>query len=215
MSTTTYTANDFYNTEFTRLQQKQINATDILSSKQRHALLNDSYRKRYAKYVEILVVLVGAVAIYLGIVSLQTAASFIPQIIFDLLTFLLMGGVFIYLCFAFYELYTRNALNYDELDLPAYDASGVDANSIAPGMIVAGVNRNATCVGQACCPQDYTWNIVTNICEANPNNQQGFTTIDNAYVNTKFDSPSLKRSPNSSEGVTTTVDISSLTFSKF
>ena len=48
----TYTASDFYNSELDRLNKKQKNSDLIENSNGRLAALNDSYRKRYAKYVE-------------------------------------------------------------------------------------------------------------------------------------------------------------------
>jgi hypothetical protein len=206
------TVASFYGDELNRLQQKQQNATSILSSNQRIALLNDSYRKRYAKYVEILIVLVLTFIIYLGVSSLQTAFPAIPQIFVDAVAAILIAAVLIYLSFAFYELYSRSVLNYDELDLPAYDASGgIDANAIAKSGQVLPPSTD-TCVGQACCPDTYTWDSTINKCK------NGFTTLEltpiqNAHINTKFDSPDLKRAPRA-ENVAAIVDGTSLTFSK-
>ena len=204
------TVASFYGDELNRLQEKQQNATSILSSNQRIALLNDSYRKRYAKYVEILIVLVLTFVIYLGVSSLQTAFPAIPQIAVDAVAAILIAVVLIYLSFTFYELYSRSVLNYDELDLPAYDASGgIDANSIAKsGQILP--STGDTCVGAECCASGQTWTPANNKC--------GFTTLEltpiqNAYINTKFDSPDLKRAPRA-ENVAAIVDGTSLTFSK-
>jgi hypothetical protein len=212
---------DFYNTELSRLQQKQANASDILNSQQRIAMLNDSYRKRYAKYVQMLIVLVLAVVVYLGLNAVKNMFPIIPQFAVDLLTFLLMGLVFFYLAFAFYELYSRDVLNYDELDIPVYDASGsTTTTSAASTSISASTNAQGTCVGQACCPTDYVWNVGTNKCipkTATPS-AGGFTTleftsIDSAYTDLAFDSPTLIRGPVSNP-VNVQVDTTSLNFSK-
>lgn len=205
------TVASFYGDELKRLQEKQQNATSILSSNQRIALLNDSYRKRYAKYVEILIVLVLTFVIYLGVSSLQTAFPAIPQIFVDVITAILIAAVLIYLSFTFYELYSRSVLNYDELDLPAYDASGgIDANSIAKSGQILPTPLGDTCVGADCCTAEQTWNQANNKC--------GFTTLEfstvqSAYINTKFDSPDLKRAPRA-ENVAAIVDGTSLAFSK-
>jgi len=206
-----YSVSNFYNDELQRLQNKQTNANSILSSNQRIALLNDSYRKRYSKYVEILIVLVMTFVVYLGISAIQTAFPIIPQIAVDAFTALLIAGVLIYLSITFYELYTRSTLNYDELDLPAYDASGgIDANSIAKsGQVLPNGN---VCVGQDCCPDSYVWDSTINKCK------QGFTTLEltpiqNAYVDLKFDSTTLKRTPDAGN-VAAIIDGTSLVFSK-
>ena len=203
----------FYGDELNRLQQKQKNAESILSSNQRIALLNDSYRKRYAKYVEILIVLVLTFIAYLGVSSLQTAFPVIPQIAVDAVTAILIAVVLIYLSFAFYELYSRSVLNYDELDLPAYDASGgIDANAIAKSGQILPTNIGNTCVGQACCPSNYNWDSTLNKCKSGFTTLE-FSTVQNAYNSTKFDSPDLKRAPRA-ENVVAVVDGTSLTFSK-
>lgn len=205
------TVASFYGDELNRLQEKQQNATSILSSNQRIALLNDSYRKRYAKYVEILIVLVLTFVIYLGVSSLQTAFPAIPQIAVDAVAAILIAVVLIYLSFTFYELYSRSVLNYDELDLPAYDAlDGIDANEIAKSGQVLPPPLGNTCVGEECCTAGQTWTPANNKC--------GFTTLEltpiqNAYINTKFDSPDLKRAPRA-ENVAAIVDGTSLNFSK-
>ena len=133
-----YTANNFYNDELSRLQEKQKNASTILDSQERLAELNDSYRKRYAKYVEILVILVMAVLVYLAVVALQMQFPAIPQVVVDIVTIVLIFLVAVYLFSAFSELYSRSLLNYDELDIPGYDDSGVDISALkAKGRIFA------------------------------------------------------------------------------
>ena len=212
-----YTATNFYTDELNRLKEKQANATTILSSNERISLLNDSYRKRYAKYVEILIVLVVAFALYLGASSIQAMVPAIPPFAVDAIMAILIAVVLYYLVTAFYELYTRNTMNYDELDLPTYDASGVDANSLA---LSGNINANSastgnTCVGQACCPDNFTWNPTENKCKS----KNGFTTLEfepiqKAYVRVAFDSPSLQRRPMESNAEAV-VDSTSLVFSKF
>jgi hypothetical protein len=206
-----YSGTDFYNNELDRLKQKHDNATSILSSKQRISFLNDSYRKRYAKYVEMLMVLVLCFLAYLGVRALGNAFPVIPQIAVDVITAALIAVVLIYSLNAVYELSTRSVLNYDELDLPAYDPSGgVDPNAAAnSGRINPDLGN--TCVGQECCDTGYTWNLDQNKCKPNP--VQSFTTLEQAYSNTKFDSPELKRAPSNS--AEPTVVATSLIFSKF
>jgi hypothetical protein len=208
-----YTATDFYNDELSRLQAKQQNTNLILNSQERLALLNDSYRKRYAKYVQILMVLVLAVLVYLGIVLLQNRFPAIPQVVVDIVSIVLMFLVTFYLFSVFSELYSRSLLNYDELDLPSYDASGMDISDLAAkGQIFdfQGVSGNV-CVGAACCPNTYIAN--TNSCPS------GFTTleyekIESAYTDVTFDSPTLKREP-TANNVEPLQHVTVLSFSTF
>lgn len=251
---TDYTATNFYNDELSRLQSKQENANLILDSQERLAMLNDSYRKRYAKYVEILIVLVSAVAVYVVALFLQKTFPVIPQVAIDFIILVLLFLVFIYLFRAFWELHTRSLLNYDELDLSAYDSSGVDISELAAkGQIFDFQNSGNTCVGEECCPGYYDSD--NNVCyssvqsSTNTNTDtdtdtdtptstsmssvtptstsggssistaQNFTTleyeqIETAYQNTTFDSPLLKREPNTSN-VKPLQHMTVLTYSQF
>lgn len=168
----TYTASDFYNSELDRLNKKQKNSDLIENSNERLAVLNNSYRKRYAKYVEMLMVLVLAYIIYLGIVILQKNVPSISMFVVDTVTVILIFMVFFYLFSAFWELSSRSVLNYDELDLSQYDASGVDVSALKDkGQLFASQgNAGATsvCVGNECCPVSYTYDATMNICVPAP-----------------------------------------------
>jgi hypothetical protein len=205
-----YTTNDLLIDEANRLVAKKQNADLILNSQERLAALNDSYRKRYAKYVQILMVLVLAYAVYLAMILAQKMFPTIPQIVIDGVTVLLIFLVAFYLFSASWELYTRSILNYDELDISAYDASGVDVSELAEeGQVFDWQDDSKLCVGAECCKPGTTFNADTNKC--------GFTTleyspIDSAYTTVSFNSESLKREPTSQQ-VKPLSDISSMIYS--
>jgi hypothetical protein len=234
-----YTATNFYNDELSRLEAKQRNTDSILNSQERLAMLNDSYRKRYAKYVQILMVLVSAVALYLAINVLQKTFPAIPQVVVDIVTIVLMFLVILYLFSASFELYSRSMLNYDELDLPAYDASGVNVADLADnGQIFQFQgNTNAMCVGAECCPTGTgtTYNSSLDECVINATtppttiapktsgngsaSSVGFTTLEyenirTAYTDLTFNSPSLKRAP-TTQNVEPNKYVSVLAYSRF
>ena len=212
-----YTANDFYNDETTRLQKKQQNADAIMNSQKRLAALNDSYRKRYSKYTEILIVLIVAFSVNLGMVLLQKQFPTIPQIVFDGVFVLVLFIVFIYLFSAITELYNRSSMNYDEIDLPEYDESKStpeDANtSYNAGDLLKLKEKDDTCVGSNCCPDGFQYDSETNKCV------QSFTTleqtlIENAYTHTSFNDPGLKRASNT-QNVNPLKESTSLNYSTF
>ena len=198
-----YTANDFYTDELNRLDKKQQNANSITQSNMRLTELNDSYRKRYAKYVQILMVLILAYALYLAVILLQKMFPVIPPIVIDVVTIVLIFLVALYLFNAGWELYSRSLLNYDELDLPQYDSSGVDVSKLPEGQVFdyQGIN---TCVGQACCPVDsHTYDSTTNKCVLTSTLQekkQSFTTLEYEDVKSAYNlsvtSAEIKRAPN-------------------
>ena len=231
-----YTATNFYNDELCRLEAKQQNTDSILSSQERLAMLNDSYRKRYAKYVQILMVLVSAVAFYLAISFLQKTFPAIPQVVVDIITIVLMFAVILYLFSASFELNSRSLLNYDELDLPAYDASGVNVADLADkGQIFKFQgNTSSMCVGSECCPTGSAYDSDTDKCVFNvpatsapsiilsgnaTTSSAGFTTLEyenvrTAYTDLTFNSPSLKRAP-TTQNVEPNKDVSVLVYSRF
>jgi len=192
----TYTATQFYNEELSRLQSKQQNANAIMSSQSRLADLNDSYRKRYAKYVQILVFLIVVVLVYLAVVALQARFPSIPQIVVDIVTIVLIFLVAIYLFSAISELYSRSLLNYDELDMAGYNStdSSVDVTALEDKGQITGKSGTEICKGSECCPEGKTFNNANNKCET-------FTTyldyekVETAYNSVPFNSESLKREP--------------------
>jgi ABC-type multidrug transport system fused ATPase/permease subunit len=161
-----YTANDFYKDELNRLEKKQQNAESITQSQMRLTDMNDSYRKRYSKYVQVLMVLVFAYALYLAVILLQKMFPVIPQIVIDVITVVLIFLVAFYLFNTAWELYSRSLLNYDELDLLQNDSSGVDVSKLAEeGQIFDFQGTELTCIGQDCCPEDtHTYDSDTNKC---------------------------------------------------
>jgi hypothetical protein len=200
-----YTATQFYEDELNRLNAKNENAKSILNSQDRLAKLNDSYRKRYAKYVEILVVLIIAYTLRLGIILLRKYFPTIPLLVVDIVTTLLIFAVSYYLFNAFWELNTRSNINYDEIEIPAYDSSGVNVSDIDENGRVSGSGNSLdTCIGEQCCPGRFdTENQICNNIPAattQPPVQtttqppaSPFTTLENVANNLPFNSPELKR----------------------
>ena len=124
------TPEDLFKEQDAYLKAKQKNADTILNSNQRLAELNNSHRKRYAKYVEILTTLILAYMFYLGVILLQKAIPTMPQFAVDAVTIILIFMIAFYLFRASWELYTRSNMNYDEIDVPMHDASGIDLSKL-------------------------------------------------------------------------------------
>jgi hypothetical protein len=189
-------ANTYYNSEQTILQNLTEQAGLLSSSQHRHSLLNDSYRKRFSKYVQILMVLVLAFITYLGITMIQRSFTFIPTLVFDMIIIVLIVAVALYVVYTGSTLFIRDNTNFDEIDAqPLEDGSGVDvkalleAGKLSPDTLVNG----KICVGQECCPTGFTWDASNNKCITNA--PQPFTTLNSSQVS--FDDPTLQRSPNS------------------
>lgn len=179
--------------ESNRLDSKLKSVTAAYDAQMRNATLNDSYRKRYAKYVEIITILILAVIAYLAISYAQSMFPSLPAALFDSLTIIIVSLVVLYLLFAFFELYTRSNMNYDEITLPPQDVSGVTMNSAVIGNTIAAarsVNNGEICTGPTCCePGQTKWDEVTKTCV------QAFTTLDQAYEYKQIAAPMTGQLP--------------------
>ncbi len=187
----------FVSEEIARLQAKKQNVDTAVAAQHRLLGLNDSYRKRYTKYIEILVVLVFAGLAYLGIVMAQRQFSVIPAPVFDALMLILLLYVAYYLWYAVIELMTRSALNYDELELPPiYDASGsnVDFNKLQnEGRLGEITAATGVCQGQECCQSPATWDANAGKCTYAAA-AASFTTLDQAFPTGSLTMPSFQGS---------------------
>ena len=214
-----YTTTNFYKDELNRLQARDANANNILNSKKRLAELNESYRKRYAKYVQMMMMMILAYFVYLALILLQNKFPVIPQFVIDAAVVILLFLVIIYLISSFIELYSRNTLNYDELDAQMDDSSSGEylLNKLQDeGQIFAEKNTSA-CIGDACCSDKSTYDVSSQKC-VDDIGVSTFTTleyskIDSAYTHQSFNDTSLKRS---SENNAIPLQFQSvLTYSKF
>ena len=186
----------FVDKETERLQAKKNQVDDAISSQKRLSQLNDSYRKRYAKYIELFVVLIFSFIAYLGINMIQQNFTQIPSVVFDVIFLIILVLVAYYLYFAAIELLTRSELNYDELYLPPLsDPSGVDVytlNSLKnAGALSQTTTAGANCVGAACCNPNgiavttanpggtkTVWDPIALICKPS---SESFTTLEQAF----------------------------------
>ena len=180
--------------ESNRLNSKLASVNDAYNAQMRNAVLNDSYRKRYSKYVEIVTILILATIAYLAISYAQSMFPSLPSAVFDSLTIIVVALVVLYLLFAFFELYTRSNMNYDELDIPPQDVSGVTVNSSPIGNAVAAAttaNNGLVCTGPACCEDSTSWDDSLKKCVS----KTAFTTIDQAYEYKQIAAPMTGQLP--------------------
>lgn len=151
-----YTFNDLYNDQAKYLASQS-------STKSRLVELNEGYRKRYAKYVEIISVVVLAVLLYLAVNLLQRNVPGISNGLIDTLLVLLTVAVAVYLMMAIAELNSRSVINYDELNIPsATDSSGAQATTGKNGRLMP-----SSCTTADCCSElgaGYTWNETMGAC---------------------------------------------------
>jgi len=111
---------EIINNEFNRLDVKKREVDTAIAGQRRAIILNESYKKRFAKYTQIIIVISITLIIYLAIISFRQSLDFIPEWMLDILLGVIFAGATIYCLIILQEIFTRNITNYDELDLPPY-----------------------------------------------------------------------------------------------
>jgi hypothetical protein len=162
----TLTEGQFLQLELERLKNRKSNVDNAILAQNRQIDLNESYRKRYAKYVQILFVLIFAYIGYLAIITIQNMFPDIPSMVFDGLLLLLIVIVAYYIFYAVMELITRSNMNYDELgSVDTTTPNNSDPNALRnAGKLAQSNTASGVCVGQECCPASYKWDSATNRC---------------------------------------------------
>jgi hypothetical protein len=147
---TMYTIADI---ESRRLSDKKNNIDQALQGQNRMIALNDSYVKKYAKYNQIIMVVVLIILAILGAILLQTYLPMVPSFIGDLIMILAVGvgGIVIYLLYM--SIQARDSLYFDKLNIPSPTVKDLSDNAAALKDIPANLFGLGYCVGQACCTE--------------------------------------------------------------
>ena len=181
---------DLLTTEQARLSAKKDNIDATMAAQGRLMSLNDSYRKKYSKYTQMVAIFTISVILFLLLNALPTVAPFIPRIVIDVLTVLLVFIATYYLFTIYSEIQSRSNLNYDELDIPPnVDPSannvvsalgqsdntnqGMDLNALYGILAQYGIT---TCIGDQCCPSGYKYDTTSNTC-IEDTGRQSFTLL--------------------------------------
>jgi len=98
-----------------RLDKKKQQMDDVIVGQQRIISLNESYRKRYAQYTQIVIIIVIALAAFYSLSLIQTTFPGIPSILIDLLIVVLISISIIYCGYLYMDILKRDNMNYDLL----------------------------------------------------------------------------------------------------
>ena len=154
--------NGILDKENTRLTDKKRLVDDELAGRKRIVDLNESYRKKQAQYVYIIIVLILALLLYIMIVKIKTFIPVVPDSVIDLLTFFLGALTCLYLYVLFKDIYSRDNMNYDQLNLAA-PITATDEETLQKrrsaalkGDLLGSVANPNTCVGESCCVNGHT-----------------------------------------------------------
>ena len=135
-----------------RLRDKKRNIDDALQGQNRMISLNDSYVKKYAKYNQIVIIVVLVALVILGAFLLPKYLFFIPSFIWDLIIILAVaiGGIYIFRIYL--EIQARDPLYFDKLNIPGPPTKDLSANALDLSLNSMQTNwLNGMCIGQDCC----------------------------------------------------------------
>lgn len=166
-----------------RLNQKKIGVDDAITSQRRLIELNESYRKKSAQYINMLLVIVIVALIYLVLVLLRRNFPIIPKMVFNILIAILFAVGLLLLISISYKMKKRDEMNFDKLAfVPPPDSSGniyTSGNVSSSGSYLAMPDFSAYCNNGNCCSEGTVWNPEKSVCVSI--DLSAFTLLSEAY----------------------------------
>lgn len=192
---------DIVENEKERLLLKKGSIDSALTNKNREMILNDNVRKKYARYTDLMIVIIMTIICFLIILLLSNTFPIIPEPIITILTIIVVSVGIINGIYILYDIVIRDPLYFDRLNVPPPVAKltpqqlAVQSQS---GDLLSSMTQ--VCNGQECCddqvgtiwdPSSSTCIIdISNISQYDPSNnlgsiisrfteqqKQGFTTL--------------------------------------
>lgn len=144
------------NEENARLQAKQEQIDTARDGQKRLIMLNDSYRKRYTHYLNMMVVIVIGLAIVFALAVIQRITGFIPSGIMYILYIAIISGTLIYAGLIWTDLPNHQLIDYDVLQIkgPANPPTKNPITRQEGGNLTNPVN---ICANQSCCSDGTLW----------------------------------------------------------
>jgi len=195
------------NDEQDRLNKKKVLIDNVDFQQNRQALLNNTYRLKYAEYTKIVIVIIVSLLVFLLLSTLSSLYESIPPLIIIVLHIVNISIAVIIITYIYAKIYSRSNINFDEIVLPPpiTDASGTN-----------GVKQNGSdslfgtlgiCYKETCCGAGTVWDPNFGICvikketpstttsksgtatkttaPAKPQNEK-FTTLTDAYLSSNL-----------------------------
>ena len=152
------------NAEQQRLLEKKNQIDQASMQEQRIALLNNSYRLRYAQYTKIMIVFIIGLAIHIVLRLLSGFFDQVPNFITVLLhiaNIVICGAIIIRL---YADIQMRDQINFNQIVLPppVLDVSGGYGT---PSPANFDNLWGGFCYGQECCGPNTVWNSDTSVCD--------------------------------------------------
>ena len=176
------------------INERKTKIENEIMTQKRVNQFNDSARKRFQMYTEIIIYIVIALIVYLCLVFAAQTFTFIPSTLFDLASAITFVVVAVLSYKKYMEVQSRDKLNFDELDLAPMPAqpSSEDKIKMARTAAEAGALSDITkdCVGLSCCGDGTSWDSLKKACLPTPTpvlesvnkERSAFTTLEKAYL---------------------------------
>jgi len=154
------------NAEQERLNEKQYLMDQAKVQQDRIALLNNSYRLRYAQYTKMVIVLIIGLCIHIVLRLIGSYFTQVPSLFLVLLHIVNIVACLIIITYIYVDILSRDQINFNQLNLPPPTLSGVTVASTPDSGSLWG-DFGLGCAGQDCCGPNTTWNSTTGLCDAN------------------------------------------------
>lgn len=170
---------DIVAAEKQRLMDKKQGVDNAVFGKKRAVELNNSNRLRQNSYTNLIIILITTLVAFIGIMLLSSYLTMVPQVVFDLLSIIVISvGIYISL-YTFLDIQSRNNMNFNELSLPGLNNKSI-GNTIpgTQGSMKNLITGDTGCVGSDCCGTDTIWDQEAGTCK-----KESFSTIMFSYIN--------------------------------
>lgn len=162
--------NNILQTELDRLKMKRVQLDNAQKGQMRLLMMNDSYRKRQAEYMKLIIAVVFVFALVIVMRYMRVYFNVLPDVVYTLIHILLFASVILYSMVTYVNVNSREKINFDRLDLPGPKIVGTaelvkrDTDAKLAGNLL-GVSDSKLCKGAACCTDDVTsWDANTEKC---------------------------------------------------
>lgn len=169
--------NNILQSEIDRLNIKKEQIANAQNGQKRVLMMNESYRKRQAEYMKLIIAVVFVFALVIVMRYMRVYFNVLPEAVYTLLHILLFASVIIYAMITYVNVNAREKINFDRLDLPGpriESKADFDKRNVAAKLAgdLLGVSNSGLCFGASCCNTEATdatkkteWNENTGKCE--------------------------------------------------
>lgn len=162
--------NNILQSELNRLNMKKVQLDNAQKGQMRVLMMNESYRKRQAEYMKLIIAVVFVFALVIVMRYMRVFFNVLPDIVYTSLHILLFAIVIIYAMIIYVNVNSREKINFDRLHLPgpkivstAELANRDTAAKLAGDLL--GISDSNLCKGAACCTDGVTkWDETTRKC---------------------------------------------------